>query len=233
MFKGPADPFAALRRATSSRIAYVSGALDDFQFGLWNEEAMLVANAVERRVRQFAAGRNAARAALASLGVSPQPILRGEKGEPIWPAGIVGSISHTADFAAAAVAFRSDFASIGVDVELADDLPDGVLASIATAAEVRRFEDHTGGLKPLLGRLTFSAKEAVYKCVWPLAREFFDFLDVEIVFDEPLTRFTAMPRRCFAGAARLEEASGWLALTDSHLAAVYLMPAERESNPWH
>src|SRR5690606_8339287 len=111
------DPLDALRAATSRRVSYVAGTIAELQHGLWCEEAALVKNAVETRRRQFEAGRSAAREALASFGVRAQPILRGAVGEPLWPDGFVGSITHTRSVAAAAVASRDDFQGIGIDID--------------------------------------------------------------------------------------------------------------------
>ena len=64
--------------------------------GLLPEERGAVAKAVPKRVAQFTAGRVCARRALAQLGnTEPVPILMGEDRAPQWPAGYVGSISHT------------------------------------------------------------------------------------------------------------------------------------------
>jgi 4'-phosphopantetheinyl transferase EntD len=89
-------------------------------------EESLVVNAVEARRREFITARRCAREALAKLGYAPVPIRAGRKREPLWPAGLVGSITHTAGFRAAAVAPRSMLASIGIDTEQNDRLPDGV-----------------------------------------------------------------------------------------------------------
>jgi len=72
--------------------------------GLFPEEEMLVARATEKRRQEFTAGRECARSALSALGVQAAPILRGYRGAPQWPDGIVGSIAHCAGYCAAAVA---------------------------------------------------------------------------------------------------------------------------------
>jgi 4'-phosphopantetheinyl transferase EntD len=74
---------------------------------LFPEEAMQLDGAVDSRLREFATGRSCARQALAGLGLAPAPILRGAKREPLWPAGIVGSITHCRGYRAAAVAFNN------------------------------------------------------------------------------------------------------------------------------
>lgn len=78
-------------------------------------EEDLVAKAVEGRRREFITARRCARSALATLG-SPAsgPIRPGPRREPLWPTGVVGSITHCAGYRAAAVAQRNSLASIGI-----------------------------------------------------------------------------------------------------------------------
>src|SRR5690606_2787296 len=133
--------------------------------------------------------------------------------------------THTRSVAAAAVASRDDFQGIGIDIDSTDALPPGLLGTIATREEIDRFLDHPAHVRPLLGKVVFCAKEAVYKAVWPTGRELIDFHDVEVVLHVGLTRFTALPRKNFSGADCLCRASGWLSLLEQQIAAVLLLPA--------
>jgi 4'-phosphopantetheinyl transferase EntD len=81
------------------------------------EEACLSPRVAERRRFFFTLGRAAARDALSELGVAPVGIGCGPGGEPLWPDGIVGAISHTGDLAIAIVGWRTEYAGLGVDVE--------------------------------------------------------------------------------------------------------------------
>src|SRR5208283_6057556 len=80
-------------------------------------EARFVRGASARRVADFATGRRCARSALLKLGLTPESILVGPYREPVWPEGIVGSITHCPGFYAAALAHRRDLRSIGIDAE--------------------------------------------------------------------------------------------------------------------
>ena len=87
----------------------------------------------------------------------------------MWPAGIRGSMTHCAGYAAAAVGPISRISAIGIDAEPDAPLPDGVLDLVATAAERDRLA--VTPRKPDIphwDRLLFSAKEAVYKAWFPL-----------------------------------------------------------------
>ncbi len=149
----------------------VSG--DEVPGRLFPEEAALIARAVDTRVREFTAARLCAHAALQRLGVPPQPILRGAEREPLWPEGVVGSITHCTGYRAACVALRRDVASIGIDAELHAALPPGVVDQVATAPERAWLDEAPPGLH--WDRILFSAKESLYKAWYPLARRWLGF----------------------------------------------------------
>ena len=105
---------------------------------LFPEEAAVMARAVDKRRREFAAVRACARAGLARLGVGPVPILPGTRGAPQWPPGIVGSMTHCSGYRASAVARAEDMLALGLDAEPDQQLPAGVLDLVATVDERAR-----------------------------------------------------------------------------------------------
>src|SRR4051794_5603406 len=98
-------------------------------------EAAIVASAVAKRRDEFTTVRHCARLALAELGVPPAPILRGVRGAPVWPDGIVGSMTHCAGYRGAAVARSGEAAGIGIDAEVHGPLPTGVLDLVSSEQE--------------------------------------------------------------------------------------------------
>ncbi|MGW0331902.1 4'-phosphopantetheinyl transferase family protein [Streptomyces sp. NPDC003011] len=153
---------------------------------LYPEEEAVVAQAVGKRRREFAAVRSCARRAMEKLGVPPQPVLPGERGAPRWPEGLTGSMTHCAGYCAAALVRVGDLASLGIDAEPDGPLPEGVLGAVALPAEQQRLlrltRDHPGAH---WDRLLFSAKESVYKAWFPLTGRWLDFseADIEILVD--------------------------------------------------
>ena len=138
--------------------------------------------AVAKRRAEFLAGRFAARQALALLGVDGVPG-RNEDGSPRWPDRIVGSITHGAARALCAVAQASEVRAIGIDAErlMGEGVKDELLARICNDDE-----------RALLGRslaspehhrvtFAFSAKESLYKCLFPLIGRFMDFSAARVV----------------------------------------------------
>ncbi|HVT67619.1 MAG TPA: 4'-phosphopantetheinyl transferase superfamily protein [Trebonia sp.] len=148
---------------------------------LFPEEEALVARAGEKRQRQFAAGRGCARQALAALGVPPAPLLRGGGGAPRWPDGVVGSITHCAGYAAAAVARADSLRGVGVDAEPDLPLPALVFGAVTLPCE-RDMLAALAAADPGVSwdRLLFSAKKAVYKAWFPLTRQWLGFPDARI-----------------------------------------------------
>jgi enterobactin synthetase component D / holo-[acyl-carrier protein] synthase len=165
-------------------IASADAFADPSDAALFPEEEELVAGAVQKRRREFATARDCARRALGSLGVAPGPILRGERGAPQWPAGIVGSITHCAGYRAAAVAQAGQVLTIGLDAEPAESLPGEVLGLVTRPGERDRLRDLARDVPGVCwDTLLFSAKESVYKAWFPLARRWLGFGDADITIN--------------------------------------------------
>ena len=137
--------------------------------------------AVESRMQEFTTARSCARRALLRLGLPPVPILRGPQHEPLWPPGVVGSITHCSGYHAAAVAKRSDVLAVGIDAEIDDELPTRVLERVVVDQERAWLAKAPGGTH--WDRLLFSAKESVYKAWFPFTGHWLDFEDVALTVD--------------------------------------------------
>jgi 4'-phosphopantetheinyl transferase EntD len=153
--------------------------------GLFPAEQRVIAGAVPKRCREFAAGRACARRALRALGMPAVAVPAGERGEPLWPREVVGSITHCNGLRAAAVARAHDAAALGIDAEPDAPLRAALRRRVAhereLAAAASRGTGNAAGV--CVDRLLFSAKEAVYKAWFPLTRRPLGFLDVELAID--------------------------------------------------
>lgn len=145
---------------------------------LYPEEEPAVAAAVPARRAEYAAVRACARTALARLGLPAGPIPSGPDRAPVWPSGVVGSMTHCDGFRAAAVARADLWAGIGIDAEVLAPLPDGVGPLVMSAAERAALSGVDPALCP--DRLVFSAKESVYKVWYPVVRTWLGFEDVDV-----------------------------------------------------
>ncbi|WP_405608707.1 4'-phosphopantetheinyl transferase superfamily protein [Streptomyces sp. NBC_01511] len=167
---------------------------------LFPEEALRVKSAVAKRRGEFTTARHCARQALTRLGAPAGAILTGERGAPLWPEGVVGSITHCDGYRAAVVARPARTTSIGIDAEPALPLPSGVLESVALPEEQIAVKELLRSEPDVpWDRLLFSAKESVYKAWFPLMRSFLEFEAARLVFDPAGGTFTA---HLLAGPAR-------------------------------
>lgn len=154
-------------------------AFGDRDAALFAAERAAIAGAVPKRHAEFTTVRACARAALTQLGITPCPLVPGERGAPTWPEGVVGAMTHCAGYRAAAVARRRDIAAVGIDAEPNAELPDGLLASIARPEDLAMLKTLEPG--PVSwDRVLFSAKESVYKAWFPVTREWLGFEDASV-----------------------------------------------------
>jgi 4'-phosphopantetheinyl transferase EntD len=135
------------------------------------------------RVRQASgAARALARELLVGTEERGPDIGRGSHGEPIWPKGVIGSLTHDNRIAAAVIGINCKWAGLGIDVESGE--PPGELAGlIATAEELQEARAAGATLRQI-----FSIKEAVFKAAFPLDRAMLDFHDVKVSFQNASAR---------------------------------------------
>jgi enterobactin synthetase component D len=141
-------------------------------------------SAVAERRLSFLAGRYCARQAMRRCRpASAETIIAVGKGQaPVWPDGVVGSITHDGQFVSAAVASRDEAAALGIDTEslLTREAADEILPSVARPEELQVVEK--AGLERAVAlTLIFSAKESLFKCLYPSVGRYFDYLDVAVV----------------------------------------------------
>lgn len=137
--------------------------------------------AVPKRRAEFLAGRYAARQALATLGVAGSP-RRDERGCPLWPAGVAGSITHGAGRALSVVGHERDIRGVGIDAErlMSSKAKDELLSRICDGDE-RATLASLPASEAARVTFAFSAKESLYKCLYPLVGRFMDFSAAHVV----------------------------------------------------
>jgi 4'-phosphopantetheinyl transferase EntD len=169
-------------------------------------EAQCVARAVPKRVAEFAAGRACARAALAEFGVREFALRAGPDRQPLWPEGFIGSITHTAGYCAAAVASRARMLALGLDTETVGAPTQDIWPTISRGEELAWVQSLPAGERPAAVTLLFAAKEALYKCQYPLVGEWLDFHDVRVeagAWGESTGTFTVSATRSIRFARRV------------------------------
>lgn len=191
--------------------------------GILPEERAVVAHAGPKRRHEHAAGRTLARRLCADLGVRDMgPLLADADDVPSWPDEVIGSISHCDTLCIVVVARRTLARGIGVDIEPAAPLPEGVDGLVL-------FEPDRAGLRafrelprPFAERLVFSAKEAAYKAIFPLARRSLEF-DEMAVTAHPGGELWATLRTACPPFAAGERFQGRWALHEGHLVTAFTL----------
>lgn len=136
-----------------------------------------------KRLAEFAAGRACARLALHRLGMPRTALPPLDDRCPAWPASVAGSISHAAGFCAAVVAPRRLYRALGIDIEVVDDVESAIWPQLLTPAEHDTLRTLPLARQRDFAALVFSAKEAFYKCQYPVHRQWFEFRDVCVEVD--------------------------------------------------
>lgn len=199
-------------------------------------EAEQIASAVESRRIEFAAARACAREAMLRLGVPAGPVVRGGRGMPVWPAGVVGTLTHTEGLRAAALAPAGAVRSLGMDVEPHGPLPDGVLDAVSLPEEAAWVRAAAGDSPEIhWDRVLFTAKEATYKAWFPLTRRWLGFADARITLRPTLvaaghaegdlrSRILVDPHAADGGPDLVELRGRWIVRDGYVVSAIVLRP---------
>ncbi len=147
---------------------------------LFPEEEPAMARAVEKRRKEFAAGRTAARLAMQDLGIEPTAVPMAADRSPVWPAGLIGSVTHCDDLCIAVVSHKGARTGIGIDVELAEPLGTDNETVICTQIEREWLQTQSIETRGLRAKEIFCAKESVYKALYPSIRRVLGFDEVEL-----------------------------------------------------
>ena len=168
------------------------------EFTLSSQEAALISpGAIKKRRDEFILGRAACHSALKQIGfLTPPPVLKGNKNEPLWPDGYIGSLTHSSGIAVCAVCSRHNSTGIGVDIEeIFSDVDQGVFDLVCGVSE-RSWVEQNPDDKILRFKQIFSAKEAAFKAFFPTAGQLLDFKDSSLVWAER--------EKCFIGKLNLQ-----------------------------
>jgi enterobactin synthetase component D len=144
-------------------------------------------SAVLERRAHYLAGRFCARVALTEIDAAfaSFEVESGEQREPLWPEHVVGSITHTRGFAAAAVGRRDAYRGIGIDVErgMKPEAPGTIGRRVAFGDELERATEASGWPAHEALTLLFSAKESVYKALFPTVGRYFGFAEARVTVE--------------------------------------------------
>ena len=179
------------------------------------DEARHAATLHPRRRSTWVAGRLALRAALTEVGTTAGPILPNDRGAPVLPAGVVGSISHKRALAVGLAARESGW-TVGVDVEQPHLGKQDISRYVLTAEEQAELAEIDPASRDHAIMLRFSLKESIYKAINPHVRRFVGFQEVSV---------SILPEGCARVAPRLEDGArlhieGWWTIGQDHVLTV-------------
>ncbi|GAB3385464.1 4'-phosphopantetheinyl transferase family protein [Lysobacter fragariae] len=137
-----------------------------------------IAQSVPKRQAEYFHGRILVRTALLALGLPSQDIASGAHREPLWPDGLIGSITHTQSRAAVIVMPAGRLRAIGMDIETVSPLlaASPLREEVFSADEVAQLDAvATNGLREALYTVGFSAKESFFKAAFGQVGRYFGF----------------------------------------------------------
>ena len=197
-------------------VAFACGRVGDHTRELFAEERTGLDRMGDSRRREYSSGRRVARQALELLGIRDLAVAaRGRM--PVWPLGIVGSISHSRTLAMAIVGRSRDVAGIGVDLELERRVTDELARRVLVERERQRLVEEDWRT------MLFAAKEAIYKAVNPQLGEYLEFGDVEVSANVDGT-FAAVTTRPRESTSTVEAGQGFFQRVEGHWLCVFLVP---------
>lgn len=227
-------------RCVGVRIPETDAALDALAAALAPGDQERAAAMPKPRRRTFLAGRSAMREALARLGRAPGTVPTDDRGAPVLPPGLSGSITHkvaNGEAIAAALVAAEGSARVGVDLELDAARPHDIAHRVLTPAELEEIAPMDAGARAREVLLRFSAKEAIYKALDPFVRRYVGFLEVEVT-PRPdgtadvraLLREATDGSRAFAMAVRWQRFEG-LVLTTARVSSTSPSSSQIDPSP--
>ena len=165
------------------------------------EQAIAESFGSQKRRAEFTLGRICAHGALSRFGLESEPILRNpETREPCWPDSIFGSITHSAGFAAVAVGLKNEIQGVGIDLEsLSRSFNFNIKRQVCVDSELEWLESLPAEQANRALRIIFSAKESIFKCLYPGTKTYLSFKDAAVTINEPEKNFSFIIFKSFPG----------------------------------
>ncbi|KHN67465.1 NrgA [Acinetobacter oleivorans] len=142
-----------------------------------------IAQAHPKRQHEYLCGRILAQAVLKHHFGLNRPITSMQEHLPIWPTHVLGSISHSQNKLIVALSDKASYLGIDIEHWVTSKFAQESAHLILTPSElelwkvkVSKFFDFSQFVS-----LIFSVKESLYKAVYPIAKQYIDFLEAFVV----------------------------------------------------
>ena len=165
------------------------------------EQAIAESFGSQKRRAEFTMGRIFAHVALSRFGLEYEPILRNpETREPCWPNSVWGSITHSAGFAAVAVGLKKEIKGVGIDLESFSRSVDfKIRRHVCVDSELEWLASLPTKQANRALRIIFSAKESIFKCIYPGTKTYLTFKDAAVSVNETEKNFSFIIFKSFPG----------------------------------
>jgi 4'-phosphopantetheinyl transferase EntD len=160
-------------------------------------------------------------------GSEPFAVPMGIDRAPVWPKGIIGSIAHSSDACLAAISRSPRYAAIGIDIEPYAPLPPDIAAEVVHEGDGLKLDSGAAPLAQHFAVEVFSAKEAAYKCQFPLTGSMLEFNALSIRLMPQSHRFEARFEESVGSFRAGDTLDGCYALVSGHVLTVASIPSER------
>ena len=183
MIKLITPPMVYTKYGVAHAASYIASQYHDslyHHYDICFEESL--SKAVPHRKAEFLAGRFCVKQSLEQLGLKDVSVGIGKHRNPIWPKNVVGSITHCDGFACGVVAKKENLQAIGIDSQsiLVDSVAEEICSQVFSTREFDALLRSEDSKNPIITAV-FAAKEAFFKCHYPLLGNYFEFKDVEVV----------------------------------------------------
>lgn len=166
---------------------YRDSLYEDFSIPLFER----FSTAVIKRRAEFLAGRIAAQTILKEEGVTATIGVQSDR-SPQWPLGWNGSISHTDKYAIAVIVPKNEGIFLGVDIEIFNQKVFEDTADVFLTHTEKVFLESTNMHFHIAFLIAFSAKESLFKALYPSVRRYFGFHAARICKIEENVHFFKM-----------------------------------------
>ena len=193
----------ACRQVFADGVNYLLTPTDDYAVHLTSAEQVATRDMSEQRLRSYSTGRYLSHQLLANAGFPDTDVLSGDEREPLWPPGVQGSISHTDAWCLVAMTTAVRYCGLGVDIEQVQALESGLRDIVLTQQEQRDIaalpalsplQQTSGNTLSVTGwpAVYFSIKESLFKCRFPVERQWIDFHQATVSVDPDARTFSAV-----------------------------------------
>lgn len=171
-------------KSALKNIKFLELKIQNYSHSLYEEERGLITKAPSKRINEFSTGRYGIRQLLKYYGINHFPIKRDQNGMPIFPGGIIGSISHSDKKCFVAMSTDNEYRSIGIDIEEYSKLDLNLCRYFLHKNEIELVNKQIGVYQQIIAATLFSVKEAFYKMQYSISKSYLDFLDAQVSFIE-------------------------------------------------